>query len=113
MKILELIKGVDGHVVHKAKHGDAADVLRVVAADLMSDVLTVDAEKILLLTSLATEQSVRTAHILGAAGVVIANGKAVPAGMKKLAEELDVTLAKTRLAKFEACVRIGKLMVPA
>ena len=57
-----------------------ADALHVVAADLMSDVLTMDLERPLLLTSLATEQALRTAHVVGAVAVLVANSKTPPLG---------------------------------
>ena len=110
MKMFELMKSVDAEVLFKASHFQESDIHKVVASDLMSDVLMMDAEKPLLITSLATDQSLRTAHVVGALGVLIVNGKALPSSMKKLAEELDMTLARTRMPKFEASVRLGNML---
>ena len=89
---------------------EAADALHVVAADLMSDVLTMDLERPLLLTSLATEQAVRTAHVVGAVAVLVANGKTPPPEMTALAARLQIPLARTALAKFDAATALGRTL---
>ena len=69
MTIADVVKVLNG----KLMAGDAASprvVGAVVANDLMSDVLLFDADDALLLTSLASDQAIRTAHIVGAMGVV-------------------------------------------
>ena len=85
-------------------------VRHVVASDLMSDVLLVDEEDILLLTSLASEQVLRTAHIVGASGVVVVNGKSIPESMAEVARELRMPLATAKLSKFSSCVAIHQGM---
>jgi hypothetical protein len=76
----------------------------------MSDVLTMERPSPLLVSSLSSDQTLRTASMIDAAGVVIAQNKLIPEPMTKLAEELDITLLCTPLAKFEACVFLGKLL---
>ena len=110
MQLRALLAAVQAQPLWAAPVHDAADVLHVIAADLMSDVLMMDLERPLLLTSLATEQAVRTAHVVGAAGVLVANGKTVPAEMVALARKLDVPLARTALAKFAAAVALGRAL---
>ncbi len=78
----------------------------VVACDLMSDVLVVDEDDLLLLTSLASDQAVRTAQVIGAAAVVVVNDKPLPNSMADVARALKITLATTALPKFEACVAL-------
>ena len=90
-----------------------AEVAHIAAADLMSDVLVMDHDNLLLVTCLASEQVIRTAHIVGAVGVVIAGGKNLPSGMKPLAREMEITLIRTALPKFETCVALGRCLVPA
>ena len=77
-----------------------------VASDLMSDVLLVDADDILLLTSLASDQAIRTAHIVGAMGVVVHDSKPLPSTMSEVARQLKVPLVSSPLSKYESCVRI-------
>ena len=110
MHLNDLLAAARSEFLWTAPAHDSADVLHVIAADLMSDVLTMDLERPLLLTSLATEQAVRTAHVVGAAAVLVANGKTVPAEMVALARKLDVPLARTALAKFDAAVALGQAL---
>jgi len=77
-----------------------------VASDLMSDVLLVDADDILLLTSLASDQAIRTAHIVGAMGVVVHDSKPLPSTMSAVARQLKVPLVSSPLSKYESCVRL-------
>ena len=78
----------------------------VMASDLMSDVLLVDEDDMLLLTSLASDQVLRTAQIVGAVGVVVVNGKPLPSSMVNVANDLRMTLATCPLSKYEACVAV-------
>lgn len=89
-------------------HGNGAKqkIGHVVASDLMSDVLLVDQDNILLLTSLASDQVLRTAQIIGAAGVVIVNGKPLPSSMVGVALEFGMALAVSQLAKYDACIAV-------
>ena len=89
---------------------DATDVANVISSDLMSDVLMMDAEQPLLLSSLVSDQSLRTANVVGAVALVVANGKTPPPNMVELARELGITLARTEMAKFEASVALGKAL---
>jgi len=87
--------------------GDMSRVVRhVVASDLMSDVLLVDEEDMLLLTSLASEQVLRTAQIVGACGVVVVNGKSITVEMADVGRSLNMPLAVSGLSKFNACIAI-------
>jgi len=94
--------------------GDACqkNVRHVVASDLMSDVLMVDEEDMLLLTSLASDQVLRTAQIVGAIGVIIVNGKPLPSSMVNVANDLRMTLAICKTPKFEACVAVHEALSP-
>jgi len=88
-------------------------VQAVVASDLMSDVLVVTREDFLLVTSLASDQMIRTADLVGAAGVVLVNGKPPPASALKLATDLGIALIRSPLPKYEACLAIGAALAAA
>jgi len=88
-------------------------IRKVVASDLMSDVLVVDEDDMLLLTSLASDQVLRTAQVVGAVGVVVVNGKPLPSSMVSVASTLGVSLLKTRLSKYEACVALSQMFKEA
>ena len=105
MTIADVVVALNG----KLMAGDGTSpraVGAVVANDLMSDVLLVDADDILLLTSLASDQAIRTAHIVGAMGVVVHNAKPLSETMIKVAGDLHIPLVSSPLSKYDACVRM-------
>ncbi len=110
MKLSELLQAVEAEVLWSDPAHDATDVVNVISSDLMSDVLMMDAEQPLLLSSLVSDQSLRTANVVGAVALVVANGKIPPPNMVELAQELGITLARTEMAKFEASVALGKAL---
>jgi len=77
----------------------------------MSDVLVTDFEDLLIVTSLASEQVVRTADIVGAKGVLLVNDKDPPLVMKQLAEKQDLNLLSTPLSMYEACVGLHAILL--
>ncbi len=110
MKLSDLLKAVDAEVLWiDPAHADL-DVANVIASDLMSDVLMMDQDQPLLLSSLVSDQSLRTANVVGAVALVVANGKTPPPNMVALAQELGIALARTDMAKFEASVALGKAL---
>lgn len=110
MTFLDIVENLPAHVVHKASDFPGKPLRHVVASDLMSDVLVADFEDIVMVTSLASEQTVRTADIVGARGVVLVNDKTPQASMKALAEQQDLTVLSTPLTMYEACVALGRLL---
>jgi len=110
MKLGDIVEHLPAHVVYRCSRFNEIEIEHVVASDLMSDVLVLDYDNILLVTSLASEQTMRTADIIGARGVLLVNDKNPQPAMKKLAEEQDITLLSTPLSMFEACCSLGKLM---
>jgi len=73
------------------------------AADLMSDVLAFAREGSLLVTGLATDQTVRTAAIKHLAAVMVIENKGVDSEMAEAAREAGMPLYRTPLSKYEAC----------
>ena len=105
MTISDAVKILEGSLVAGDELSDR-EVGLPVASDLMSDVLLVDADDILLLTSLASDQAIRTAHIVGAMGVVVHDSKPLPSTMIEVARQLKIPLVSAPLSKYESCVRL-------
>ena len=105
MTIDDVARVLDGKVLVK-EEGQDRKVGFVVASDLMSDVLLVDAEDILLLTSLASDQALRTAQIVGAMGVVVHNDKPLPTSMLDVARRLGISLVTSPHQKYASCIKI-------
>ncbi|MDC7219133.1 MAG: hypothetical protein PQJ59_04270 [Spirochaetales bacterium] len=104
MTLKEILSVVDGHMVD----GECpdADIQMICASDLMSDILTLEPEKALLVTGLANVQSIRTAEMADIEHILFVREKEVTQSMRDLAEESGISLAETELGMFEAC---GKL----
>lgn len=99
----ETFNGPDGFETTTIQH--------IVASDLMSDVLVAHTDDFVLITSLASDQMIRTADLVGASGVILVNGKQPPASLTRLAKELDMPLLGTTLPKFEACLAVGQALL--
>ncbi|MDZ8117231.1 DRTGG domain-containing protein [Pontiella agarivorans] len=112
MELLRIAHALDAELICGPDDWESMQIETVFASDLMSDVLMSEREQMLLITSLSTEQSIRSAGIVGSEAVVIANHKTVTEGMIELAKEQDMTLLVTRHPKYEASVCIGRIMEP-
>jgi predicted transcriptional regulator len=95
----ELIASVEAKVLCGSEH---LEVEFGVASDLLSDVLTVTADRVLFLTGLATTQSIRTAIVSDISAVLIVRGKRATPDMIELAEENDITLIESPFSMFRA-----------
>jgi serine/threonine-protein kinase RsbT len=83
------------------------EVDQVYASDLMSDVLAFGRPNSMLLTGLATQQAVISAHMAEFKGIVFVRGKRPKDGSEKFAKENDLVLMFTKLDMYDACVRIN------
>ena len=87
-----------------------ATIEKIIAADLMSDILASDGSRQLILTSLASDQSIRTAHAIGAVAVLFVNGKKPPPSAIALAHECSLGLFTTSFSMFDACAKLAALV---
>ena len=110
MTFNDICKALDCETVVTATDHGSLDITEVIVSDLMSDVLTVEEEDFILVTSLASEQVIRTADIVGARGVMLVNGKRPSDSMITLAREDDITLLATKNRTFPACIALGALL---
>jgi anti-sigma regulatory factor (Ser/Thr protein kinase) len=81
----------------------------VYASDLMSDVLAFGKPNSVLLTGLATQQAVISAHMAEFKGVVFIRGKRSKDGSDRLARDNHLVLLSTKFDMYDACVRIDSL----
>ena len=83
-----------------------AVVEHIYASDLMSDVLAFGRPSSILLTGLATQQAVISAHMAEFKGVVFIRGKKPKDGSEKFARDNHLVLISTELDMYDACIRI-------
>lgn len=102
--ILELLEAK--HFFRCSTYNEA-EIDSFVASDLMSDVLTVDSENFVLITSLTSDQVARTADIVGARAVLLVNGKQPQQRLVDFAEEFNISLISTPYPMFKVCYILG------
>jgi len=73
------------------------------ASDLMSDVLTLKAENVILITGLANLQTVRTAEMSDIRLVILARNKKASPEMIELAAESGIVLMECCYSMFKTC----------
>ncbi|MGB8658275.1 MAG: ATP-binding protein [Candidatus Zixiibacteriota bacterium] len=101
-----MIKGaLDACVIGgEDKLGSTVD--HIYASDLMSDVLAFGKPNSILLTGLATQQAVISAHMAEFKGVVFIRGKKPKDGAEKFAKDNHLVLLSTEFDMYDACIRI-------
>lgn len=109
---LDGVRAALGAKVIRCRDLDTA-VAGVVAADLMSDVLVGSRPGQVLLTSLVTPLTIRTASIMDFAAVVFVRGKEPRPDVVAASEDADVALFTTPLSTFDASGVLYALVVPA
>lgn len=97
-KIIQLLQAkiLCGH------HRISDDIANAFSSDLMSDVLTLDAENILLITGLANVQIIRTAEVAEIHCLVIVRNKKVSKDIVDLATSLNMVLIESPYSMFKA-----------
>jgi predicted transcriptional regulator len=105
MTLAEIVRTLGATVLTGADKLDI-DIVRCGASDLMSDILAGLADGSLLLTGLATLQTVRTASIAGVGAVVFVRGKIPPAEVVDLANAQGLPLISTPFSMFVSCGRL-------
>ena len=110
MDLIRIADVLNAELIYGPTGWEQINIESVFASDLMSDVLMCERDEMLLITSLSTEQSVRSAGIVGSEAMVIANNKTVTPGMIELAKDQDLALLSTGLPKYELCVRLGRIL---
>ncbi len=105
MKIGQIKEALNATII-EGKDSMDREVEHIYASDLMSDVLAFGKPHSLLLTGLATRQSVISAHMAEFVGVVLLRGKLPKDGAEKFARDHHLVLLSTALDMYDACVRI-------
>ncbi len=110
MTLKDIAENIECEIIHRGKSFDKTIIVNVSAGDMMSEVLVSDEENRIIVTALTTDQVVRTADIVEAAGILLINGKQPQNSMRNLAVGSDITLLSTGMSMFEACIRLGQLL---
>ena len=103
---IKVIKEVLGASVIEGEDKLDTVVEHIYASDLMSDVLAFGKPDSILLTGLATQQAVISAHMAEFKGVVFIRGKKPKDGSEKFARDNNLVLISTELDMYDSCIRI-------
>jgi len=99
VKLSEIIRLTEARpVVGEDMQG--CEIRKAFSSDLMSDVLTLDADNILLITGLANIQLIRTAEMADIEAVVLGRGKKASSEMIKLAQETGLIILESPYSLF-------------
>jgi hypothetical protein len=100
MTIQEIATHISGVIVEGEKH-KIDPVECAFASDLMSDVLTINTSKrIMLITGLANLQTIRTCEMSEIKLILFVRGKKVSEEMLELAQENEMVLIETPLSMY-------------
>ena len=102
MQINDIVKILDGKVIHGAEWLNR-NVEKGFASDLMSDVLTLQAEDIVLITGLANVQAIRTAEMADISCVILARNKKASPDIVDLARENNIVIIECPFTMFKTC----------
>jgi anti-sigma regulatory factor (Ser/Thr protein kinase) len=105
VEIKTIKDALDASVIVGQEKLDAV-IEHIYASDLMSDVLAFGKPDSILLTGLATQQAVISAHMAEFKGVVFIRGKNPKDGSESFARENQLVLLSTQLDMYDACARI-------
>jgi serine/threonine-protein kinase RsbT len=109
MEIRTIQEALGANIIEGEQGLDAA-VEHIYASDLMSDVLAFGKSSSMLLTGLATQQAVISAHMAEFKGVVFIRGKKPKDGAEKFAKENHLVLLSSDLDMYDACIKIDSVM---
>jgi predicted transcriptional regulator len=99
MKLSEIVTLVEGTLVCETASIDR-EIASAFASDLMSDVLTLLADNMLLITGLTNIQAIRTAEMADISQILFVRGKKPTEKMIELAKEMGITLITSRFSMF-------------
>jgi len=101
MKIADVVKLLNANLITGNDKLDE-EVLRGFASDLLSDVLTTDSERLLLLTGMANLQAIRTAEMAEIICIVFVRDKKMTPEMIELASEINIVTIESPFSLFRA-----------
>jgi len=106
MTIRDIVETLPAYVAYGVPGYQDMKPGKIVAGDIMSDLLVSVETDIFLATSLVADQTVRSADLIGVTAIMLVNDKLPTPGMKKLAIECGITLLSTPLPMYEACISL-------
>ena len=108
MKLSDIISLLECEILANGNF-DEVEITKTLASDMMSDVLAFAQPGALLVTGLVNSQSVRTADIADAAGIIYIRGKKPDEQTLNLANEMGIPVFATTRGMFEVCAMLHSI----
>ena len=99
MNIKNIAKLIEGKIVSGAEKADT-EIEYAFASDLMSDVLTIEQDRLILITGLSNLQVVRTSEMSDISCVIFARAKKVNDEIISLAREMNIVIIESPYSVF-------------
>lgn len=109
MTLKEIAAQLDATLIYAPEGWEEQEVGSVVASDLISDILVAEGEEQLLMTSLTSIQMVRTAGLISAVAIMLVHRRQAPPALEDAARDQEIPLFRSSMAKYDACIRLGRL----
>ena len=107
MTLKEIIACINGKLICSNGNEDV-NITSACASDLMSDVLTIDTDKMLLITGLVNLQTIRTAEMADVHTILFVRNKKVNEDMINLAKDSGITLIESPVSMYNTCGMLYK-----
>ncbi len=100
MYVNEVAGLIGGRIICGQELASNCQVIYGFSSDLMSDVLTLDSDKLLLITGLTNPQTIRTSEMSDISAIIFVRNKKVTKEMIDLAKELSIILIECKHSMF-------------
>lgn len=100
MKLAKVVELVEAKIVAGSLNDKVVE--SGFCSDLMSDVLTIDADKLLLITGMTNIQTIRTAEMADILAILLVRNKRVSPEMLELAAENKLVILESPFSMFKA-----------
>ncbi|KLO20880.1 MULTISPECIES: DRTGG domain-containing protein [unclassified Marinitoga] len=108
MTLIELMNKINARFIHSPEGAKYIEIEYAGASDLMSDFLAFSKPNMLIITGLATPQTLTTASVVDASAVLFVRGKVIPQKFLKIIEECEIPILTTDYSMYYTCAKLYK-----
>lgn len=109
MRLYKISNKLNARVIHKTSDFNEIEVLYAGASDLMSDFLAFSKPNMLIITGLATPQTLTTASVIEANAILFVRGKTIPKNFFNLIEDCEIPILTTDYSMYYTCAKLYNL----
>ncbi|GAB6188450.1 PucR family transcriptional regulator ligand-binding domain-containing protein [Marinitoga arctica] len=106
MRLSQLIKKLNARILHNPQPLDNIEIEYAGASDLMSDFLAFSKPNMMIITGLATPQTLTTASVIEANAILFVRGKTLPKNFLEIIEECEIPILTTDYSMYYTCAKL-------